>query len=152
MGAEKKAIEEEKKRIFFSMVGEMEAKSKEAEELEYLRNELYHEEHEAELREKERLAEEKRNQDRAEMLRAYEQQMAAKEEKMRVEREEEEKLRAQLLAKFAEDDRIEQMNMAKPHEGPGAQARGREVGRSSAVDVRRGTRARDGRVQEGLGS
>merc|ERR1719238_225378 len=60
--AEKKAIEEEKKRIFFSMVGEMEAKSKEAEELEYLRNELYHEEHEAELREKERLAEEKRNQ------------------------------------------------------------------------------------------
>jgi len=32
---------------------------------------------------------------------------------MRVEREEEEKLRAQLLAKFAEDDRIEQMNQAK---------------------------------------
>jgi len=111
--AEKKRVEEEKKRIFFSMVGEMEAKSKEAEELEYLRNELYHEEHEAELREKERKAEEKRNQDRAEMLRAYEQQMAAKEEKMRVEREEEEKLRAQLLAKFAEDDRIEQMNQAK---------------------------------------
>merc|ERR1712182_113586 len=36
-----------------------------------------------------------------------------KKEKMRVEREEEEKLRAQLLAKFAEDDRIEQMNAAK---------------------------------------
>merc|ERR1719424_1719781 len=77
--AEKKRIEEEKKRIFFSMVGEMEAKSKEAEELEYLRNELYHEEHEAELRQREQEKKEKRNQDRAEMLRAYESQMKMKE-------------------------------------------------------------------------
>merc|ERR1719313_1221600 len=66
--------------------------------MEYLRNELYHEEHEAELVAKEN---------------AYEQQMAMKEEKQRLEREEEMKLREQLQAKFAEDDRIEQMNLQK---------------------------------------
>merc|ERR1719443_1510479 len=99
---EKKRIEEEKRRLFFAMVGDMEAKSKEKEEMEYLRNELYHEENE-----------EKRNQDRADMLRAYEHQMAMKVEKQRVERAEEMALREQLLAKFAEDDRIEQMNAQK---------------------------------------
>merc|ERR1711998_337265 len=97
-------------------------------------------------------AEEKRNQDRAEMLRAYEQQMAAKEEKMRVERDEEEKLRAQLLAKFAEDDRIEQMNQAKRRMK--VQEHKREV--EKLVEARRlmfeGARQRNGRVQEGLGS
>ena len=39
--------------------------------------------------------------------------MAMKVEKQRIEREEEMALREQLLAKFAEDDRIEQMNMQK---------------------------------------
>merc|ERR1719238_439182 len=74
--AEKKRIEEEKRRLFFAMVGDMEKKSKEKEEMEYLRNELYHEEHEAEVRRKEKQKEEKRLADRADMLAAYESQMA----------------------------------------------------------------------------
>merc|ERR1719160_561719 len=77
--AEKAALEEEKKRILNAMIGEQEAKSKQQEELDYLRNELYQEEHEAQLRQREQEAEQKRIQDRAEMLRAYEQQMAMKE-------------------------------------------------------------------------
>merc|ERR1719198_2891072 len=111
--AEKQRLEEEKKRILNAMIGEQEAKSKQQEELDYLRNELYQEEYEAQLRQREKEAEMKRIADRAEMLRAYEHQMALKEEKMRIEREEEEKLRQQLLAKFAEDDRIEQMNQQR---------------------------------------
>jgi len=110
---EKLRIEEEKRKAFFAMVGGMEAKQKEKEEMEYLRNELYHEEHEAELVAKEKAKEQKMEMDRADMLRAYEQQMAMKEEKQRLEREEEMKLREQLQAKFAEDDRIEQMNLQK---------------------------------------
>lgn len=65
------------------MIGDAEARNKEQEELEYLRNELYHEEHEAELRRREQEAEQKRLEDRAEMLRAYEEQMAMKEERQR---------------------------------------------------------------------
>merc|ERR1719207_417014 len=130
---EKKRIEEEKRRLFFAMVGDMEAKSKEKEEMEYLRNELYHEEHEAELRRREQEKEEKRNQDRADMLRAYEHQMAMKVEKQRVVRAEEMALREQLLAKFAEDDRIEQMNAQKRRMK--IQEHKREVER--LIDVRR---------------
>lgn len=110
---EKERKEEEKRQIFFRMVGAAESRNKEAEELEYLRNELYSEEHEAELRRREQAAEQKRLEDRAEMLRAYEEQMMMKEERQRIEREEEMKLRAMLLAKFAEDERIEQMNEQK---------------------------------------
>merc|ERR550537_273841 len=47
------------------------------------------------------------------MLRAYEYQMQLKEEKKALEQEEEERFRKQLLAKFAEDDRIEQLNDQK---------------------------------------
>merc|ERR1719488_26450 len=47
------------------------------------------------------------------MMRAYESQMKLKEEKKLMDREEEERFRAQLMAKFAEDDRIEQLNDQK---------------------------------------
>merc|ERR1719359_1411047 len=46
-------------------------------------------------------------------MRAYESQMKLKEEKKQMDREEEERFRAQLMAKFAEDDRIEQLNDSK---------------------------------------
>merc|ERR1719456_2161076 len=47
------------------------------------------------------------------MLRAYEYQMQLKEEEKQLELEEEDKFRKQLLTKFAEDDRIEQLNDQK---------------------------------------
>lgn len=118
--AREAAIEEEKARqeqlkkdIFNRMIGDAEKRNKEQEEMEYLRNELYHEEHEALLRKKEQEAAQKQLEDRAEMLRAYEDQMRMKEERQRQERGEEQKLREMLLAKFAEDERIEQMNAQK---------------------------------------
>merc|ERR1711981_379120 len=55
----------------------------------------------------------KKLEDRVEMMRAYESQMQLKEEKKKMDKEEEEKFRVQLMAKFAEDDRIEQLNDQK---------------------------------------
>lgn len=111
--AEKEAIEAEKKRILNEMLGKAEEKNRAAEELEYLRNELYQEELEAEHQRREELGMRKKLEDRAEMLAAYEHQMQLKEEKKQLEQEEEGRFRAQLLAKFAEDDRIEQLNDQK---------------------------------------
>lgn len=44
------------------------------------------------------------------MERAYQDAMAFKEMKMQAEKEEEEDFRREMMAKFAEDDRIDQMN------------------------------------------
>merc|ERR1712057_99279 len=107
------AAEEEKKRIHSRNVGKMMAASKEAEELEQLRNDLHFQELEAEHRRREELQVRKKLEDRVEMMRAYESQMQLKEEKKKMDREEEEKFRTQLMAKFAEDDRIEQLNDQK---------------------------------------
>merc|ERR1712118_204565 len=68
---------------------------------------------EAEHRRREELQVRKKLEDRAEMMRAYESQMQLKEEKKKMDKEEEEKFRVQLMAKFAEDDRIEQLNDQK---------------------------------------
>mmetsp|Transcript_53166 Transcript_53166/g.153457 ORF Transcript_53166/g.153457 Transcript_53166/m.153457 type:complete len:153 (+) Transcript_53166:1-459(+) len=55
----------------------------------------------------------KKLEDKEEMKAAYAFQMKLKEERAARERDEEAKIREQLLAKFAEDDRIEQMNEQK---------------------------------------
>merc|ERR1719252_336584 len=47
------------------------------------------------------------------MLQAYEAAQQYKEEKRQLEIQEEERFRAELLAKFAEDDRLEQMSAQK---------------------------------------
>merc|ERR1719421_2151625 len=113
MAAEKEHIEAEKKRVLGAMIGQQEAANKEAAELEQLRNDLHFQELEAEHRRREELQVRKRLEDRVEMMRAYEGAMQRKEEQKRLDREEEERFRAQLMAKFAEDDRIEQLNDQK---------------------------------------
>jgi len=95
------------------MLGQMEAKSKEAGDLEQLRNDLHLEELEAESRRREELQVRKRLEDKEEMKNAYLFQMRAKEEKALRAREEEAKIRVELMKKFAEDDRLEQMNEHK---------------------------------------
>lgn len=50
---------------------------------------------------------------RLELRRAYEEQLASREELLQAMREEEAAFRLAMLAKFAEDDRIEQMNAQK---------------------------------------
>merc|ERR550514_1901734 len=113
VAAEKKRLEDEKRRVLGEMIGKQMAANKEAEELEQLRNDLHFQELEAEHRRREELQVRKKLEDRVEMMRAYESQMRLKEEKKQMDREEEEKFREQLMAKFAEDDRIEQLNDQK---------------------------------------
>mmetsp|Transcript_46710 Transcript_46710/g.104995 ORF Transcript_46710/g.104995 Transcript_46710/m.104995 type:complete len:475 (+) Transcript_46710:41-1465(+) len=113
LAAEKAEAERQKMLVLNAMLGKMEAKNKEAQELEQLRNDLHQEELEAEMRRREEIQVRKKLEDREEMKNAYLFQMKMKEEKARAAAEEEEKIRAQLLKKFAEDDRIEQMNEHK---------------------------------------
>jgi hypothetical protein len=113
LAQEKLEAEKEKDRILLGMIGEQEAKNKRAEELEQLRNDLHQEEHEAEARRREEMQLRKKLEDREEMKRAYVTQMDAQERKKALALEEEDKIRTALLAKFAEDDRIEQMNEHK---------------------------------------
>lgn len=110
---DKAEAEKEKERIQLGIIERTAAKNKAAEELEYLRNELNHEEHEHKAREIEKKKAQKRLDDRDDMKKAYAMQMAEAKKKQAWEKAEEDKLRDQLLEKFAEDDRIEQMNQQK---------------------------------------
>lgn len=111
--AEKRAVEEEKRRIYESMVASATERDKEAEEMEYLRNELYHEELEEQQRRLQELAMRKKMEDRAEMAMACEQQLQMKERKREQQKIEDAAFAKQLMSKFAEDDRIEQLNDQK---------------------------------------
>lgn len=113
LAREKEEQEKEKARIFNAMMGQMEAKSKEKEELELLRNDLHSEELEAESRRREELKMRKQLEDKEEMKNAYLFQMKAKEEKALRARAEEDGIREELMKKFAEDDRLEQLNEHK---------------------------------------
>jgi len=106
---EKAVLEKEKERLQLQIVAAAESKNKEKEELEQLRNELHGEEHEAEARRREQLQQRKKLEDREEMKAACEVQAQMSEKKKAAALEEEERIRAVLLSKFAEDDRIEQM-------------------------------------------
>ncbi len=74
---------------------------------------LRQEEHEAKYREEEEAKKQKADRMRAEIIRANEHQKKLREEREAAYKEEEEEFRRQLMAKFAEDDRIEQMNQQK---------------------------------------
>jgi len=110
---EKADSEKEKERIQLVIIAATEAKNKAAEELEMLRNDLHLEEHEHKERERERNRIRKRAQDREDMKTAHALQMEQKEKRKAEDIIEEEKLREFMLAKFAEDERIEQMNDQK---------------------------------------
>merc|ERR1712048_954953 len=113
LAAEAERIAAEKNSVLKKMLGAAEALNKEKEELEQLRNDLHSEQLENESRRREELHVRKKLEDREEMKNAYVFQMRMKEEKAAAALAEEEKIREQLLKKFAEDDRIEQMNEHK---------------------------------------
>jgi len=113
LAREKMAGEKEKERILLSIIAAAEAKNKQAEELEQLRNDLHMEEHENKARLVEIRKKEKRDEDREMMNKAYVTQMDDKAQKKLEEKAEEHKMRDMLLARFAEDDRIDQMNNQK---------------------------------------
>eukprot|EP00747_Dinoflagellata_sp_TGD_P169189 gnl/TRDRNA2_/TRDRNA2_197500_c0_seq1.p1 gnl/TRDRNA2_/TRDRNA2_197500_c0~~gnl/TRDRNA2_/TRDRNA2_197500_c0_seq1.p1 ORF type:complete len:572 (+),score=186.91 gnl/TRDRNA2_/TRDRNA2_197500_c0_seq1:89-1804(+) len=113
VAAENAQKEEEKQRILKAMLQQQEARSREAEEFERLREDLHEEELERARTEQEALKAKKKMDDRAELLRNQQEQMRFKEERRERQIDEENKLREQLMAKFAEDDRIEQMTAQK---------------------------------------
>ncbi|KAF4722391.1 hypothetical protein FOZ63_008260, partial [Perkinsus olseni] len=125
LDAEKAAKEKEKKRILERMMGggswgykdrnygrvaDQAAKASKDAELEYYRNELFWGELEKKNREREKAEAAKRAKDREEMLAAYEYQMELKEKKRQEEEAQEARFREELMAKFAKDAKIEQMN------------------------------------------
>jgi len=109
VAAEKEAAAKEKERKYMKIVKAAEHASKEKEEFELLRNELHAEEGEAEQRRREELKQRKVLEDREEMKRASMLQMQMQEDKKAQALVEEDRIRVVLLAKFAEDDRLEQM-------------------------------------------
>lgn len=56
---------------------------------------------------------EKQIRQRLELQKTYQEQLAFKQKRLQAEKEEEDELRRKMLAKLAEDDRIEQMNAQK---------------------------------------
>jgi len=113
VAAEKEVIHKEKERLQLKIVAAAEHRNKAAEELEGLRNDLHAEEHEAEARRREELQQRKQLEDREEMKRASIKQMEMQEKKKAAALDEEERIRLVLLAKFSEDDRLEQMHEHK---------------------------------------
>jgi len=110
LAAEAERVAAEKNKVLKAMLGAAEALNKEKEELEQLRNDLHGEQLEAERRRRDEQMMRKRLEDREEMKNAYLYQMQCKDEKAANARAEEARLKEILMAKFAEDDRLEQMN------------------------------------------
>ena len=111
--AGKQAAQFERDRIAEQIAEEQRARLKEQEYMENLRNDLVVEEREEQMRIKEKEQYERRIQERLDMMKANDQQQALKQARAEALEEEEKKFREQMLAKFAEDDRIEQMNAQK---------------------------------------
>ena len=81
--------------------------------MEQVRQDLYLEEQEEKALQAEIANEEKRKKQREELQRQHAEQMYYKELRRQAELDEEEEFKTQMLSKFAEDDRIEQMNAQK---------------------------------------
>lgn len=111
--AEKDAAANEKQRVFAHIVLQMEHKAREKGEMEQLRNDLHLEELQAENRRQEQMQLRKRLEDKEEMKQAYSNALRCKAEKAALEKAEEDKIRAELMRKFAEDDRLELMSQQR---------------------------------------
>eukprot|EP01016_Furgasonia_blochmanni_P056325 TRINITY_DN9585_c0_g1_i10.p2 TRINITY_DN9585_c0_g1~~TRINITY_DN9585_c0_g1_i10.p2 ORF type:complete len:338 (-),score=112.50 TRINITY_DN9585_c0_g1_i10:168-1181(-) len=111
--AQRAEIERVKDEIFLKLKEEQEKKMREKELLEELRTELYKEEFDEIERRKERDEFEKKERQKREMQEAEREAMRMKEERRREEERMEKEFRDTMLKKFAEDDRLEQLNAAK---------------------------------------
>ncbi|XP_040181176.1 meiosis-specific nuclear structural protein 1-like [Rana temporaria] len=105
--------EEKKKAIQDSLVEHIHREQQQRDELDQMREELYLEEQAEQARQREIEELEKKIRQRLELQRTFEEQMAFKQIVQQAAKEEEEAFRQAMLAKFAEDDRIEQMNAQK---------------------------------------
>ena len=111
--ASKAAAQFERDQMAEKIAQEQRERQREQEYMEQLRADLVVEEREEAMRLKEQEMFERRVQERMDMMRANDQQQRLKVARAQAESAEEDKFRAQMLDKFAEDDRIEQMNAQK---------------------------------------
>lgn len=111
--ANKKEALDKGAKLLQELTQKMMAERNAREEMDRAILDLAEEEKEVEAREKEMADFEKRVRERLSMQRAYRNAMETKAAKDEAERQEEEEMRAIMMAKFAEDDRIEQMNAQK---------------------------------------
>ncbi|XP_062845461.1 meiosis-specific nuclear structural protein 1 [Trichomycterus rosablanca] len=105
--------EQAKENLHKLLTEKIEIEHKQREEMERIREELYLEEQAEAARQKEIEEMERRIRQRLEMQQTCREQLAFKQLRRQAEKEEEEAFRQTMLAKFAEDDRIEQMNAQK---------------------------------------
>jgi len=102
--------EEARNEIFERLEADEKRRREEQEQLENLKNDLYYEEFEFNERMKELERQDQQLRVRQELMAAREYQMKLKEERKQEEERLEKEFRDKMLAKFAEDDRLEQMN------------------------------------------
>jgi hypothetical protein len=103
-------VVEAQNEIFERLEAEERARREEQEYIERLRTELYYEEFEASEKAKEQARMEKMQQTKEVLMQANEQQKQLKLRKRQEEERQEKEFKADMMRKFAEDDRIEQMN------------------------------------------
>lgn len=107
--AREEAVEKLQNRLFEQIEKDREAR----EEMERVRQELYLEEQEELVRNHERVEMERKIRQRLDLQKQYEEQMQYKIMRQQAEKDEEERIKQQMLDKFAADDKIEQMNAQK---------------------------------------
>jgi len=110
LSAKKQKAADEQDEVLRKLTKEIEGKRREEEEMRMLLDELYQEEAEQKGYEKEQREIEKRRQMKLDMIAANEYQKAVKLKVAEEQAIEEEKFRQQMMKKFEEDTRLEQMN------------------------------------------
>lgn len=113
LAEEQRQREAGKQRIQRELANQAFEKNREAEEMDRLREDLRREEKEDEWRRKELFMAQERLDMQREMRREYQASLATKERARQNEAAKEHQLREELLAKFAEDERLEQMTAQK---------------------------------------
>lgn len=111
--AKKAALKEHEDEVLRKLTKEIEAKKREEEEMRALLDELYQEEAEQKSLERMRMDAENKRQRNAEMFEANENQKAIKRQLADKHAQEEAKWKNDMLEKFAQDKRLEQMNEAR---------------------------------------
>eukprot|EP00842_Homolaphlyctis_polyrhiza_P001011 jgi/Hompol1/1910/HPOL_000225-RA len=109
----KKSAEAAKNAIYERLAAEMQRKEQFKVELEQLRIDLAQQEQEAAARRRDQDILQQRIHKRLELIDAYQAQVRDKKLRRQKERENEEEFRQKMMAKFAEDDRLDQVNQQK---------------------------------------
>eukprot|EP01136_Pigoraptor_vietnamica_P026411 Opistho-1_new@81433 len=113
MQTRKREADAAKNAVYEQLADRVEKTEREKEEMERVRHELYIEEQEHREREKEMARIEHTLRQRLALREAHQYQMQIKKERAQAEAEEEEEFRRKMMQKFADDERLEQMNAQK---------------------------------------